>query len=107
MKQTGIKIGEKVAVSTINKIPGKVLTSINQKVGFRLLTKFGSKGIVNLVKLVPVVGGVIGGSIDIGSTRVIAKNAYNVFIKNHIPPTRETANTNDIIDEELDNIELD
>jgi len=107
LKQTGIKIGEKVAVSTINKIPGKVLTSINQKVGFRLLTKFGSKGIVNLVKLVPVVGGVIGGSIDIGSTRVIAKNAYNVFIKNHIPPTREAANTNDIIDEEFDNTESD
>lgn len=85
LKQTGIKIGEKITVSMINKIPGKVLTSINQKVGFRLLTKFGSKGAVNFIKLVPIAGGVIGGAIDIGSTKIIAKNAYNIFIKNQIP----------------------
>lgn len=54
---------------------------MNQKVGFRLVTKFGTKGAVNLVKLVPVAGGVIGGAIDIGSTQVIAKNAYNLFVK--------------------------
>ena len=40
LKQTGIKVGEKVAESALKKLPGKVLTSINQKVGFRLLTKF-------------------------------------------------------------------
>jgi len=57
LKQTGIKVGEKITVSAINKIPGKVLTSINQKVGFRLLTKFGTKGAVNFVKLVPIAGG--------------------------------------------------
>jgi len=85
LKQTGIKVGEKITVSAINKIPGKVLTSINQKVGFRLLTKFGTKGVVNFVKLVPLAGGVVGGAIDIGSTKIIAKNAYNIFIKNQIP----------------------
>lgn len=80
MKQTGIKVGEKVAVSAINRIPGKVLTSINQKVGFRLVTKFGSKGVINLVKIVPVAGGVVGGAFDIGTTKLIAKNAYHFFI---------------------------
>ena len=52
-KQFGIKFGQKVAVGMIEKIPGKVLTKINQKVGFRLLTKFGEKGLINLGKLVP------------------------------------------------------
>lgn len=80
MKQTGIKVGEKVAVSAINKIPGKVLTSINQKVGFRLVTKFGSKGVINLVKIVPVAGGVVGGAFDVGTTKIIAQNAYRMFI---------------------------
>lgn len=84
MKQTGIKIGEKITTKTIEKIPGKVLTAINQKVGFRLLTKFGEKGAVNLVKLVPVAGGVIGGAFDAGSTKVIAANAYHLFIENKI-----------------------
>jgi len=56
LKQTGIRVGEKITVSVINKIPGKVLTSINRKVGFRLFTKLGSKGAVNFVKLVPIAG---------------------------------------------------
>ena len=48
LKQAGIKFGVKFANGVIKKIPGKVLTKINQKVGFRFITKFGSKGIVNL-----------------------------------------------------------
>lgn len=85
LKETGIKIGEKVAIAAINKIPGKVLTSVNQKVGFRLVTKFGTKGVVNLVKLVPVAGGVVGGAMDMSSTQIIARNAYNIFIKKQMP----------------------
>lgn len=89
LKQTGIKVGEKVAIATIDKIPGKVLTSINQKVGFRLVTKFGTKGVVNFVKLVPIAGGLIGGAIDIGSTKIIANNAYKLFIKKQFPDGKE------------------
>ena len=85
LKSTGIKVGQKFATSAINKIPGKVLTSINQKVGFRLLTKFGTKGAINLVKLVPVAGGLVGGALDIGSTQIIARNAYHLFIDREIP----------------------
>lgn len=84
LKQTGIKVGQKIAVSTINKIPGKVLVSINQKVGFRLMTKFGTKGAINLVKLVPVAGGLVGGAIDAGTTKIIADNAYNIFINKEL-----------------------
>lgn len=80
LKQAGIKIGEKIAVNAIKKIPGAVLTKINQKVGFRLITKFGEKGAVNLVKIVPVAGGIIGGGVDIVGTKVIAKVAMNAFI---------------------------
>lgn len=93
LKQAGIKVGEKIAVAAIDKIPGKVLTSINQKVGFRLITKFGTKGAVNLVKLVPVAGGIIGGAIDIGSTNIIAKNAYNIFIKKEMSSNESTKNS--------------
>lgn len=85
LKQTGIKVGEEIAVSAINKIPGKVLISINQKVGFRLLTKFGTKGVVNLVKLVPVAGGLVGRAVDVSATQIIARNAYNIFIKKRMP----------------------
>lgn len=98
LKQTGIKVGEKVAIATIDKIPGKVLTSINQKVGFRLVTKFGTKGVVNFVKLVPIAGGLIGGAIDIGSTKIIANNAYKLFIKKQFPDGKEK------IDEDIEDV---
>ena len=45
-----------LAVSTFGlwrkKLSGEALTKINQKVGFRLITKFGEKGIVALTPLV-------------------------------------------------------
>lgn len=81
VKQTGIKLGVKMATSTIKKIPGKALTKINQKVGFRFITKFGEKGIINLGKLVPGVGAIIGGSIDYAETKVIANRAYAWFFE--------------------------
>ena len=80
VKGTGIKIGQKLTTNLIKKIPGTVLTKINQKVGFRLLTKFGEKGAVNLVKMLPLVGGVIGGG-DVVGTKIIANKAYSVFVK--------------------------
>lgn len=79
LKGTGIIISQKLATSTIKKIPGTVLTKINQKVGWRLLTKFGEKGTINLVKLVPVAGGLVGATFDTASTRLIAKVANKTF----------------------------
>lgn len=78
-KQVGIKLGTKITEKMIKQIPGKVLTIINQKVGFRLITKFGQKGIVNLGKMIPVVGGVIGGGVDGASTATIGKVAKSTF----------------------------
>lgn len=61
VKQASIKFGMKFANGLIKKIPGKVLIKINQKVGFRFLTKFGTKGVVNLGKLLPGVGALVVG----------------------------------------------
>ena len=81
LKQAGIKFGLKFTQGLIKKIPGKVLTKINQKVGFRFITKFGTKGIVNLGKMVPGVGAVIGGGLDLVETKVIADRAYKWFFE--------------------------
>lgn len=79
IKQASIKFGIKFANGLIKKIPGKVLTKINQKVGFRFITKFGTKGIVNLGKLLPGVGAIVGGSLDLVETKIIADRAYKWF----------------------------
>lgn len=64
LKTAGIAIGTKICQNLIQKIPGKVLIEINKKIGFRLITKAGEKGVVNLMKLVPLVGGVVGATFD-------------------------------------------
>lgn len=79
IKQAGIRFGLKFTNGLIKKIPGKVLTKINQKVGFRFITKFGEKGIINLGKMIPGVGAVIGGGLDLVETKIIANRAYKWF----------------------------
>lgn len=81
-KQAGVQFGNKFTTAMIKKIPGTVLTKINQKVGFRFITKFGEKGLINLGKMVPAVGGIIGAGVDYAGTRKIAKSAYKTFILN-------------------------
>ena len=80
-KKTGIKLGEKMAVSVIQKIPRNVITRINQRVGFLFITKFGEKGLINLGKLVPGVGALINGGFDFAETKVIANRSYSWFFE--------------------------
>lgn len=92
IKQAGIKFGVKFTTRLIEKIPGKVLTKINQKVGSRFITKFGTKGIVNLGKLVPGVGAVIGGGLDLVETKIIANRAYKWFFEQNFSDGQNSSN---------------
>ena len=94
LKQAGIKFGNKFAMAMVKKIPGEVLAKINQRVGFRFITKFGTKGIINLGKAVPAVGGVIGGGFDFIETKAIANRAYGLFVKGDL--TASSDGTDDI-----------
>ncbi len=80
-KEVGIKVGTKLTEQAIKNISKQVIVKINQAVGFRLLTKFGQTGAINLVKAVPLVGGVIGGTVDTISTNTIGNIARNTFIE--------------------------
>ena len=79
LKNAGVEVGKKVAINAIKNISGKVITQINQKVGFRLVTKFGEKGIINLGKAVPILGGLIGGTVDTISTNIVGNTARDLF----------------------------
>ncbi|MCL2678641.1 MAG: EcsC family protein [Clostridiales bacterium] len=92
VKEAGIKIGDKVALKAINRLPAQVLIRINQKVGIRLFTTLGTKGLINLVKVVPVAGGVAGAGFDAASTRKIARHAMKAFFAG--PPAPEVPDEN-------------
>lgn len=83
-REAGIKAGEKFAVGAIKKIPTEIINKINRIAAQRLITKFGEKGIINLGKMVPVVGGVIGGGFDFVGTHAIANKAAKTFLYGQI-----------------------
>lgn len=64
LRDTGTQVGNKVLMNLVGQIPGKVLIEINQKIGFRLITKTGETGVINLAKLVPLAGGVVSAGFD-------------------------------------------
>jgi len=79
LKEAGITISTKGLAAALSKVPGKVFIDINKKVGFRLVTKGGSKGVINAGKLVPFIGGPVGGTIDGLSMRAVNRYAKSAF----------------------------
>lgn len=81
-KSIGVQFAMKAGTAQLKRLPGTVLVKINQAVGFRLVTKFGSKGLINLGKAIPLLGGAVGGGFDAATTKIIAKNAKKNLIPN-------------------------
>lgn len=84
LSKTAGQFAVKFATASLKKLPGSVLTKINQAVGFRLVTKFGETGLVNIHKAIPILGGIVGGSVDALSTYAIAKAAKALFLNDII-----------------------
>lgn len=81
MKDVGVQLGTKLTASMIQKyVTAEMLKEINKAVGFRLLTKAGQTGVINLGKAVPFVGGVIAGAFDGFTTNVIGNTARDMFL---------------------------
>lgn len=80
LKEAGVEIGKRSLTAAIRRLPRDIVFAINRRIGFRLVTKFGEKGVINLGKLVPVAGGFISGAFDAASTHIIANNAIKNFI---------------------------
>lgn len=80
-KDIGVQFGTKLTAEMIKKyVSAEVLKAINKAVGFRLVTKVGEKGTINLTKAVPLVGGVIAGALDGFTTNVVGNTARDIFL---------------------------
>ena len=75
----GIQIGKAGCKALINKIPKKLIVKVNKFFGQKLITKFGQKGAIQLGKAVPVVGGLVGGAVNVFGCRSIGKLACKAF----------------------------
>lgn len=79
LEKEGIELGGRSVAATLQGLPGRVLVDVDRHVGYRLVTKAGEKGVVNLTKLVPLVGGPIGAAVDGVSCKTIAGYAMRTF----------------------------
>jgi hypothetical protein len=73
IKTIGVNLGTQVTKSLVSQVPGKVL------IGFKLITKVGEKGFINLIQLVPVAGGLVGAGFDGMFVNYCGYTAKNVF----------------------------
>ena len=80
IQETGIMIGTKLTAKVIESVSERSLIAINQKVGFNLLSKYGGKSAINIGKAVPLIGGIIGGAVDVVTTNIIGNTARKIFI---------------------------
>lgn len=79
LKEAGINASKRLTLAAIEKLPDTILTEINKRVGFRLLSKAGETGVINLTKLVPLLGGVVAGSLDATMCVAIGKTGKRIF----------------------------
>jgi hypothetical protein len=80
LRTIGIRLGTEAAKQAIKAVPIAVIREINKKAGFYLVAKYGTKrSALTLVKFVPGVGGLVGGSIDAGLTKYIGSQAKKAF----------------------------
>jgi hypothetical protein len=87
LKKAGIKVGSKLTMNLIERIPAQLIREVNKRVCFTLLAKYGtSKAAVTLAKGVPLVGGVIGGTFDAVTTRAVGAFASRFFTGRDEPP---------------------
>jgi uncharacterized protein (DUF697 family) len=79
MADLGINLGGKLPQSALKQVPGRALVEINKRIGFQLLTKAGGRGIAQFPKVVPVLGGVVGGAFDAAVCRMVGRTAKSLF----------------------------
>ena len=87
LRETGIELSQKMAMAALRRLPGRTFIEINKKVGFRLLTKFGEKGVINAGRAIPLLGGLVGGGVDAAWTKSIGNRARDIFTPEHFNPT--------------------
>lgn len=80
LKDIGIKTGEKFLTHIAKNMSAKTLSSVSEKVGSSLSSKLATKSVSKLTKAIPLAGGLISGTFDAVSTRIVGKTAKKIFI---------------------------
>lgn len=80
LKRVGIPVGKRYAATLLGRLPGAASRGINRRIGMALLAKQGARRApVTLGRAVPLVGGIVGGGVDLAATRAVGHFADRFF----------------------------
>jgi uncharacterized protein (DUF697 family) len=76
MDELGIPFaGPKLTQRAVSQVPGRALVEINKRIGLRLLARAGERSVSGFSRFVPIVGGVVGGTLDAVVCRMVGRTA--------------------------------
>jgi EcsC protein family len=81
----GAKVTEEVLIDQLNGIDPSALVKMNRAVMARLVTKIGEKGLVNVFRLTPLLGGTVRGTVNVFSCTEVGNEAKRLLV---IPKNR-------------------
>ncbi|HSI83648.1 MAG: hypothetical protein ACAI35_02190 [Candidatus Methylacidiphilales bacterium] len=77
LKDAGIKA---ISVAILSALPFQLLLNINKSIGYRLLSRAGVRGLALLARAIPVLGGVVSGTVDLALCRQVGMVAKHNFL---------------------------
>jgi hypothetical protein len=83
--------GGRVVSLAAKRLPPTALPMLNKAIGFRLVRGVGERAFARLGRGVPVVGGLVGGGIDVWMMKKIADHAMEQFPQVEAAPSVEAA----------------
>ena len=78
-ERTGIDRQSTSMLSGLRRLPDEVRDQLDRRIGYRLASRFGRRGILNVTKMIPVVAGPIGAGADAMAARTVATYADVTF----------------------------
>lgn len=79
MRDLGLKLDGRLTQRAVEQVPGRLLVEINKRIGARLLAKTGQRVVLRFPRAVPVLGGLVGGSLDAVVCRMVGRTAKSLF----------------------------
>jgi hypothetical protein len=96
LEELSVGLGTRLSTRLIMRISARSLLKINEAVGFKLVARAGQAGLVNLARIVPLVGGLVGGGFDALMTRGVGTAAKMTFRPLPDEPTDDVMPASDI-----------
>lgn len=80
LKDAGIRLGERLTRTAIERLTGAVAKNMASSVAARLMARLGLASAGNLSKLIPIAGGVVGAAVDAAATQAVGAVAVKLFL---------------------------